>query len=202
MVFCNTKHLTNALEDELRAEKISTSKLNGDLGQSQRTRNLDRFKLGIANILIATDVAARGLDIKDVHFVINFDTPKDVQSYIHRIGRTGRAGSKGVSITYLCGETLPFFTKDLIALMRDHKIPISKELEQFQNTNGSYSRRTAFSRYADHNRGYQREQGDSFGSQRESFHSERNQFRNNSHSRNDSHFRSDSRGDRTSFGFG
>jgi superfamily II DNA/RNA helicase len=78
--------------------------MSGDLTQSQRTFNLNNFKSGKVRVLIATDVASRGLDIQDVTHVINYDFPINVKTYIHRIGRTGRAGKQGTSIAYLDGQ--------------------------------------------------------------------------------------------------
>lgn len=124
LIFCNTKNYTNVIEDELYRIKIRSSKLSGDLDQRERTQNLNMFKLGTSKILIATDVASRGLDIKDVSYVINFDTPRDIESYVHRIGRTGRAGNKGTSITFLCHNTGPEFLKGITSIMRENKIAI------------------------------------------------------------------------------
>ena len=75
--------------------------IHGDLRQSQRNRAIKDFKDGFVNILIATDVASRGLDIKDVTHVINYDIPENYEDYTHRIGRTGRAGKKGIALTFV-----------------------------------------------------------------------------------------------------
>ena len=75
--------------------------LHGDLSQTQRDRVMKKFRDGTADILIATDVAARGIDIDNITHVINFDIPQDPESYVHRIGRTGRAGNTGVAMTFI-----------------------------------------------------------------------------------------------------
>jgi superfamily II DNA/RNA helicase len=77
--------------------------MSGDLSQAQRNTNLNNFKSGRVNVLIATDVASRGLDLQDVTYVINYDFPINIKTYIHRIGRTGRAGKQGISVAYLDG---------------------------------------------------------------------------------------------------
>jgi ATP-dependent RNA helicase DeaD len=99
MIFCRTKMMVDELGEALLARGYSAETLHGDLSQAQRDRVMRRFRTGQADILIATDVAARGLDIPDVSHVINYDIPGDPEAYVHRIGRTGRAGKTGVAIT-------------------------------------------------------------------------------------------------------
>lgn len=101
IVFCNTKAMTNSLCEELKREGYEAAALNGDLDQRQRDRVMDSFRKGTSNILIATDIAARGIDVDDVEAVFNYDIPQEIEFYVHRIGRTGRAGREGVSHT-LC----------------------------------------------------------------------------------------------------
>lgn len=95
IVFVNTKHYAEDLERFLNKNKVSAKALHGDLRQSARTRVMKMFKDGKIDILIATDVAARGLDIKEVMYVVNFDLPNQLEFYVHRIGRTARAGKSG-----------------------------------------------------------------------------------------------------------
>ena len=83
-----------------RLLQLRCSAMHGDKDQYQRTQTIEAFKVGICPVLIATDVAARGLDIKDVRAVINYDFPGNVEDYVHRIGRTGRAGAKGNAYTF------------------------------------------------------------------------------------------------------
>ncbi len=99
VVFCNTKQMTQDLCQHLRKHNISAAAINGDLEQRDRDQVLVRFKQKSCRILIATDVAARGLDISDLPVVINFDLPRDPEIYVHRIGRTGRAGKEGKAIS-------------------------------------------------------------------------------------------------------
>ncbi|BBB93109.1 MAG TPA: DEAD/DEAH box helicase [Methylomusa anaerophila] len=101
IIFCRTKKGVDDLVASLSARGYISDGLHGDLSQAQRDRVMKRFRDGKLDILIATDVAARGLDIDQVTHVINFDIPQDPESYVHRIGRTGRAGKKGVAITFI-----------------------------------------------------------------------------------------------------
>jgi ATP-dependent RNA helicase DeaD len=99
IIFCRTKHGVDELGESLMARGFAVDTLHGDLSQVQRDRVMKRFRSGQAEILIATDVAARGLDIDDVSHVVNFDIPESTETYVHRIGRTGRAGKTGTAIT-------------------------------------------------------------------------------------------------------
>jgi superfamily II DNA/RNA helicase len=99
IIFCNRKTTVRELAQSLKRARFRAGEIHGDMEQAERIRELDRFKEGEINILVASDVAARGLDIKDVSHVFNFDVPWHPDDYIHRIGRTGRAGKTGVAIT-------------------------------------------------------------------------------------------------------
>lgn len=99
MVFCNTKKAVDEVTSELLTRGFMAEALHGDMKQMQRDRVMDRFRKGTINILVASDVAARGLDIDDVEAVFNYDLPTDEEYYVHRIGRTGRAKRTGVSIS-------------------------------------------------------------------------------------------------------
>ena len=101
IVFCRTKAETDALAEGLRLRGYSADALHGDMAQAERDRVMRRFREGLADLLVATDVAARGLDIDTVTHVLNYDLPWDVEQYIHRIGRTGRAGRTGDAITLI-----------------------------------------------------------------------------------------------------
>lgn len=100
LIFCNTKKKVDELSDLLKEQGFQAEGLHGDLSQAQRDAVMKRFRNGGTSILIATDVAARGIDVDDVEAVINYDIPKDIEYYVHRIGRTGRAGRKGRSFTF------------------------------------------------------------------------------------------------------
>ena len=104
MVFCNTKRMVDELTEQLVSKGFKAAGLHGDMKQQSRTQVLNAFKSGRLNILIATDVAARGIDVDDVDAVFNYDIPQDNEYYIHRIGRTGRAGKTGVAYTIASGR--------------------------------------------------------------------------------------------------
>lgn len=101
IVFVRTKTATVELAEKLAARGYTTAALNGDIAQKQRELTVDRLKKGALDILVATDVAARGLDVERISHVINYDIPYDTEAYIHRIGRTGRAGRKGDAILFV-----------------------------------------------------------------------------------------------------
>ncbi|OYY64886.1 DEAD/DEAH box helicase [Sphingomonas sp. 28-62-11] len=101
IIFCNRKTTVRELNKSLQRDRYRSSEIHGDMEQSQRIAELDRFKAGDVNILVASDVAARGLDIKGVSHVFNFDAPWHPDDYVHRIGRTGRAGATGVAYTFV-----------------------------------------------------------------------------------------------------
>lgn len=101
IIFCNRKTEVRDLCQSLRKDGFDAGQIHGDMDQSSRLAELDRFKSGELNILCASDVAARGLDIKGVSHVVNFDIPWHPDDYVHRIGRTGRAGASGVAITFV-----------------------------------------------------------------------------------------------------
>src|ERR687891_1085084 len=107
MIFCKTKRQTQRIADELAARGFAVAAVHGDLGQGAREQALRAFRNGKVDILVATDVAARGIDIDDVTHVINYQCPEDEKTYVHRIGRTGRAGKAGVAITLVDWDELP-----------------------------------------------------------------------------------------------
>lgn len=100
LIFCNTKKKVDEVAEVLKQQGYQAEGLHGDMSQHQRDVAMNRFRNGSTNILIATDVAARGIDVDDVEAVINYDIPQDIEYYVHRIGRTGRAGRKGRSFTF------------------------------------------------------------------------------------------------------
>ena len=101
LVFVRTKRGADRLAKRLRAQRVEAAAMHGDKSQGQRERALARFEAGDVHALIATDVAARGIDVDGVTHVINFDVPGDRDSYVHRIGRTGRAGARGIGTSYV-----------------------------------------------------------------------------------------------------
>jgi len=104
LVFVRTKHGADRLEKQLIEDGIRTAALHGDKTQGARNKALEQFKTGKVQVLVATDIAARGLDIEDLPHVVNFDLPQVPEDYIHRIGRTGRAGANGVALSLVCPE--------------------------------------------------------------------------------------------------
>jgi ATP-dependent RNA helicase RhlE len=104
LVFVRTKRGADRLVKRLSRHGVSALAIHGNRSQAQRERALDRFHNGVTDTLVATDVAARGIDVDDVTHVINFDAPEDRDAYVHRVGRTGRAGRRGVGITLVTGE--------------------------------------------------------------------------------------------------
>ncbi|WP_340538946.1 DEAD/DEAH box helicase [Nocardioides sp. GXZ039] len=101
IVFVRTKSETETLAEKLRARGFSAAAINGDIAQAQRERTVNQLKAGKLDILVATDVAARGLDVDRISHVVNYDIPTDTESYVHRIGRTGRAGRSGDAISFV-----------------------------------------------------------------------------------------------------
>ncbi|GAA1825758.1 DEAD/DEAH box helicase [Agromyces salentinus] len=100
IIFVRTKSVTEELAEKLRARGYSAAAINGDIAQAQRERTVNQLKSGKLDILVATDVAARGLDVERISHVVNYDIPTDTESYVHRIGRTGRAGRSGDAISF------------------------------------------------------------------------------------------------------
>ena len=121
LVFVRTKHGANKLTEKLADKKILAAALHGNKSQSFRTRTLKEFKNGKIRILVATDVAARGLDITNLPHVVNYDMPRAAEDYIHRIGRTGRAGVRGIAISLVSNNEKPQLKA--IEKLLDQKIP-------------------------------------------------------------------------------
>lgn len=106
IVFCNTKKMVDELAEHLKDRGYQAEGLHGDMTQKQRDFVMNRFKNGSLQVLIATDVAARGIDVDDLEAVFNYDVPQDTEYYVHRIGRTGRAGREGLAFTFAYGRDL------------------------------------------------------------------------------------------------
>ena len=106
MIFCNTKRMVDELAEKLKGRGYFADGLHGDMSQRQRDMVMNRFRNNKTDILIATDVAARGIDVDDIEAVFNYDVPQDIEYYVHRIGRTGRAGRKGRSFTLVVGKEI------------------------------------------------------------------------------------------------
>jgi ATP-dependent RNA helicase DeaD len=106
IIFCSTKIMVDDLDEHLHSRGYMTDRLHGDITQAQRDRVMDKFRRRGFEFLVATDVAARGLDVDDLEVVFNFDLPNDAEDYTHRIGRTGRAGRKGQAFTFVSGQEI------------------------------------------------------------------------------------------------
>ena len=138
IIFCNRKTTVRELASSLRRARLSAGQIQGDMDQAQRIAEFDRFKRDEINILVASDVAARGLDVKGVSHVFNFDVPWQPDDYIHRIGRTGRAGAKGIAITLATkadGELV-----ERIEKLTGQKIPRLGKPEKPEKSEGSNER--------------------------------------------------------------
>lgn len=126
LVFSRTKHGANRLARNLDSKKIAAAAIHGDKSQGARTRALANFKDGSIRVLVATDIAARGIDINELPQVINYDMPNIAEDYVHRIGRTGRAGSEGIAISFVCEEEFDSLSK-IEQLIQKH---IDREIDE------------------------------------------------------------------------
>ncbi len=132
IVFCNTKQMVEDATEALTARGYVADRIHGDITQANRERVIKRFKDGSVELLVATDVAARGLDIDDVDIVFNYDLPHDPEDYVHRVGRTGRAGRSGKSVTFVYGrdiyrlEAIERYTRQVVKRM---PIPSLEDVE-------------------------------------------------------------------------
>jgi superfamily II DNA/RNA helicase len=150
LVFVRTKRGADRLVKRLAAHGITAMAMHGDKSQRQREQALSRFESGAIDTLVATDVAARGIDVERISHVINFDPPADSETYVHRIGRTGRAGRKGVGITLLSAEQRGDVVKLAGQLGLDHGLhggsprrPAPKPASRATTSNRRQSRRRA-----------------------------------------------------------
>lgn len=125
LVFTRTKHGADRVARALNGAKISAMAIHGDKSQSARQFALSNFKSGRVQVLVATDIAARGIDIDGLSYVINFDLPNEPESYVHRIGRTGRAGAEGIAVSFCDYDELAYL-KDIEKLIKK-KIPVETE---------------------------------------------------------------------------
>ena len=131
LIFCNTKRMVDQLSESLKGKGYLCDGLHGDLSQNQRDTVMNLFRSGRINILIATDVAARGIDVSGVEAVFNFDIPEDIEYYVHRIGRTGRAGKSGKSFTLVGGREmykLREIEKICHTTIEERRVPGAKEI--------------------------------------------------------------------------
>lgn len=135
IVFCNTKRRVDEVSTDLRARGYASDGIHGDMTQQKRNKVMDRFRRGGVDILVATDVAARGIDVSNVEIVFNYEIPQDEEAYVHRIGRTGRAGKTGKSFSLVAGGEMYRF-RDIRrytqAVITRLPIPSFKEIEELK----------------------------------------------------------------------
>ncbi|MCK9151607.1 DEAD/DEAH box helicase [Methanobacterium alcaliphilum] len=135
LVFCNTKRRVDRLVKDLKTRGYFVDGIHGDMRQGQRDKVMNKFRKGKIDILVATDVAARGIDVSNVDAVFNYDVPNDNEYYVHRIGRTGRAGQKGQAFTFVAGKEIyklrdiQRFTKTKI---KQNQIPSLRDIEKIK----------------------------------------------------------------------
>jgi len=132
IIFCNTKRSVDECTEDLVNRGYAADRLHGDMTQQMRERVLKRFREGAVELLVATDVAARGLDIDDVDAVINYDLPQDPEDYVHRIGRTGRAGRSGRAVSFVFGRDiyrLQSIERFIRQVIRRERIPSQEQVE-------------------------------------------------------------------------
>jgi len=137
LIFCNTKIRVDELVERLQARGYAASGLHGDMKQTFRDRVMNQFRSGRLELLVATDVAARGLDINDIEVVVNYDVPRDEEYYVHRIGRTARAGKSGRAFTFVAGREmakLGEIQKFAKTRIRRQRIPSVDDVEEIRNT--------------------------------------------------------------------
>ena len=133
IIFCNTKRMVEALEVEIAQRGYKVDSLHGDMRQSSRDNVMKKFRNGTIDVLIATDVAARGLDVSDIDLVFNYDLPQQAEYYVHRIGRTARAGKKGASFSFVTSRDYPKFReieKYANIRMEKMKLPTKADVER------------------------------------------------------------------------
>ena len=130
IVFSRTKHGANKLAKSLSAAGFQADAIHGNKSQAQREKALERFKKGLTPVLVATDVAARGVDVKDVGLVVNYDLPNEPEAYVHRIGRTGRAGADGLSVSFCSDEELDYL-REIEKVIR-MSVPVWTDHDQHQ----------------------------------------------------------------------
>ncbi|HEY5147798.1 MAG TPA: C-terminal helicase domain-containing protein, partial [Polyangiaceae bacterium] len=123
LVFTRTKHGANRLSEQLDRAGIGSAAIHGNKTQGARERALEAFRRGTTRVLVATDVAARGIDVEGISLVVNFDLPNVAESYVHRIGRTGRAGATGKAISF-CDREERAFLADIERLIRK-RLPVT-----------------------------------------------------------------------------
>ncbi len=136
LIFCNTKRRVDKLVGDLKSRGYDVGGIHGDMKQEIRDKVMSKFRHGKLNILVATDIAARGIDVLDIEAVFNYDLPHDNESYVHRIGRTGRAGKSGYAFTFVAGKEI-YRLHDIEKYAKiniiEKKVPSFKEMDEIKN---------------------------------------------------------------------
>merc|ERR1711988_974505 len=135
LIFAASKRGGDDLTREMRTDGWPALCMHGDKKQEERDWVLKEFKEGKSPILVATDVASRGIDVKDIKYVINYDFPGSIEDYIHRVGRTGRAGATGSSYTFFTSDMFKH-AKDLVAVLNEANQPVPEELQKLADGGG------------------------------------------------------------------
>ena len=147
IIFCGTRHAVDIVNTNINKQKIKSLALHGGITQNKRNQTVDLFHQGKLDVLVASDVAARGLDIKNVNLIINYDIPKTSKEYVHRIGRTARAGNEGKVISFLSQEDHENFRR----VIADRSLSISKlktpEFERLEFVRPQFNRRPVHGRF-------------------------------------------------------
>jgi superfamily II DNA/RNA helicase len=134
MVFCRTKRTCDKVAEDMNDRGFAAAAVHGDLGQGAREQALRAFRSGKIDVLVATDVAARGIDVQDVTHVINYQCPDEERTFLHRIGRTGRAGAKGVAITFVDWDDMPKWG----LINKDLNLPFPEPVETYSSSKHLY----------------------------------------------------------------
>jgi ATP-dependent RNA helicase RhlE len=159
LVFTRTKHGANRVAEGLARVRIGAEAIHGNKSQGARERALSNFKSGTTRVLVATDIAARGIDIDGVTHVINFDLPEVAESYVHRIGRTARAGASGIAFSFCDSEERSLLSaverliRQRVAVVADHPLRSTRPAADPAPREIDYSRRSSGGGQTNHNRG-------------------------------------------------
>ena len=160
IVFSRTKHGANKIAKDLEKSGITSAAIHGNKSQNQRQLALNNFKEGNIRVLVATDIAARGIDIDELSHVINYDLPDVAETYVHRIGRTGRAGSSGIAITFcdeeekamfrniekLIGKSIPVLEEEEYEIIKPIANVVQKENSNSRNRNNKENKKNTGNR--------------------------------------------------------
>ncbi|MCG4585757.1 DEAD/DEAH box helicase, partial [Anaerosalibacter bizertensis] len=147
IIFCRTKRRVKTLNNALKQRGYNSDEIHGDLNQAKREKAMRAFRNAETQFLVATDVAARGLDIEGITHIFNYDIPEDAESYIHRIGRTGRAGKTGMAVTFIAPKDrqgLETIERKIRMTLKRKKIETEKRKKDNNPKNKSYGRQNGF----------------------------------------------------------